>query len=390
MARTENEIDMTPADVASKIVAPARAEKPAVPFGSNVVRLSFRGWLLALAIVATIFFFVPSLWQSIEPFQPGPDFRIPYRLGEDYWMYRRWCREVCPEDKTLLVGDSVIWGHYVSTDQTLSHHLNQQTGAEHFANLGVDGIHPAALAGLMEHYASDIRGKRVILFCNPLWMSSARHDLQEDKEFRFNHPRLVPQFDSRLRCYNESIEGRLGIVAQRSFPFLGWVNHLRIAYFDNEDFFAWTLEHPYENPADPVTLKLPSPDEPPSPPPVAKSWTAQHIETYNPAWVDLNKSFQWESFRRTIALLQSRGNRVFVLVGPFNEHMLKPQGLAAYQRMKAEIGAWLREQDVPHFIPAPLPSEMYADASHPLGNGYALLARQLLENEKFTTFQGEH
>jgi hypothetical protein len=30
-----------------------------------------------------------------------------------------------------------------------------------------------------------------------------------------------------------------------------------------------------------------------------------------------------------------------------------------------------------------LPSDLYRDASHPLGQGYAMLARQLFENQSF-------
>ncbi len=55
----------------------------------------------------------------------------------------------------------------------------------------MDGFHPAALGGLLRYYGRDISGKNVIIQFNPLWMTSAKHDLQIQKEFHFNHPKLV-------------------------------------------------------------------------------------------------------------------------------------------------------------------------------------------------------
>jgi hypothetical protein len=78
---------------------------------------------------------------------------------------------------------------------------------------------------------------------------------------------------------------------------------------------------------------------------------------------------------------------VFVLVGPFNEHMLKEPSLKTYRRIKGEIAAWLEAEKIPHFVPAALPSELYADASHPLGPGYQALARQLLADQSFAAFR---
>jgi len=50
------------------------------------------------------------------------------------------------------------------------------------------------------------------------------------------------------------------------------------------------------------------------------------------------------------------------------------------------VEAWLEEQQIPHFVPAALPSEHYADASHPLAEGYLLLAEQMLDSESFREF----
>lgn len=359
-----------------------------VPFGSNAVRLSARDWLVTAVIVAAVLIVLPAVWKHVEPLDVVPNYRLPYRLGDDYWTYARWCREAAGEGRVLVVGDSVIWGHYVGKDETLTGHLNAQAGGGRFANLGVDGIHPAAMAGLVEYYAGAVAGRRVVLHCNLLWMGSPRHDLRVEKEVAFNHPRLVPQFVPRIPCYREPTAGRLAIVVGRVLPFRGWANHMDIAYWDNQGLPAWTVEHPYACPAAAVTLELPSPDEPPSPPPDARPWTEKDIAPFSPPWVDLATSLQWASLERTVAILQGRGNRVLAVVGPFNEHMLEPRSLAAYKERTREAAAWFKQHGVPCIVPGPLPSAQYADASHPLADGYRLLAERLLADEAFADFVG--
>ncbi len=78
-------------------------------------------------------------------------------------------------------------------------------------------------------------------------------------------------------------------------------------------------------------------------------------------------------------MLSRRNNKVFILLGPFNEHLLTPQSIEKYRKMQTEIAAWLRHNNIPHFIPPALPPEFYTDASHPLSVGYAELARQLID-----------
>ena len=359
-----------------------------VPFGSNDVRLSLHEWAVAAAIAGVVLCLAPRLWERVERFEPSPDARIPYSLGNDYWMYGRWSSMACAEGKVLVIGDSVVWGHYVRSDQTLSHHLGALAGGAQFANLGVDGIHPAALSGLIEQHGGAISDREVILHLNLLWTSSERHDLQTTKEFSFNHPDLVPQFFPRIPCYRRSTSERLDVVIGRRLPFVAWAKHLRIACFGGADLPSWTLEHPYADPLARLTLELPSPDEPPSPAPIAKPWTEQGLARFDAAWVELGTSIQWRFFQRAVEILQRRRNRVFVLVGPFNEHMLTPGSLEVYNLRKVQVEAWLKGREIPHFVPAALPSEQYADASHPLSEGYAMLARQLFENEAFRRFHG--
>lgn len=343
---------------------------------SNAVVLSVREWLGIALVLVPLLLFLPALWANVEEVPDEPDFRMPYEWSSDYWLCSRCARRAADKFDSVLIGDSVVWGQYVRHDQTLSHYLNAEAGAERFANLGLDGAHPAALAGLVEYYADSIKGKLVILQCNLLWMSSPRHDLQEDKPFRFNHAALVPQFSPRIPCYEEEISRKLGIVVERNLPLNQWTTHLQGACYQSRSMPAWSLEHPYDNPLTPLTEGLQLPPDRLRHEPI--SWTDRKIKPQDFAWVDPATSIQWRHFRRAVEILKARGNRVFVLVGPFNEHMMTAKARPGYDRLKQAITAWLNEQDIPCWIPPPLASDQYADASHPLAPGYQELARQLL------------
>jgi len=357
-----------------------RAKAGEVPFSSNAVRLSGRQWAVVGVLVVALCQSIPLIWQRAETFEPGLDYRIPCALSDDYWLYARYCQRAAGEDRILVIGDSVIWGEYVTPHQTLAHHLNEVAGQEQrFVNLGVNGTHPAALAGLIEYYGRAIRGQTVILHYNPLWMSSKRHDLQTEKEFPFNHPKLVPQFAPKIPCYKEPYGNRIGIVVERYLPFRAWTNHLVAAYFDNTDLATWVRENPYSNPFARITFELPEPDTALRHRQVP--WTEQGIVRADFQWVEPSTSIQWLLFRRTVRTLLARNNRLFVLVGPFNEHMIGEGSLGAYNTIKRTIETWLRDQGIPHYVPPQLPSNLYADASHPLGQGYALLAKQILEQD---------
>ena len=60
-----------------------------VPFSSNYVRLPGREWVIVGIIFAAIFCLAPALWERFEKFEPGPDYRLPYELSSDYWLYNR-------------------------------------------------------------------------------------------------------------------------------------------------------------------------------------------------------------------------------------------------------------------------------------------------------------
>ena len=363
------------------------AALPDVPFSSNGIRLSPREAIITAIIIAVLFVLIPKGWCLLEKFEPSADYRVPYGLSTDYWFYERCCRWAADRYETFVIGDSVVWGHYVPPDNTLSWHLNRIVGRNEFANLGVDGIHPVALAGLIKYYGRSISGKNVILCFNPLWMTSRKHDLQTEKEFHFNHPRLVPQFLPKIPCYKDASSKKIGIILERNLTFFSWASHLQQMSYDNLPPSLWSLEHPYDNifhgagietGADlDTTVSKSSTDFPQT------SWQDRGLGRQDFPWVELKTSLQWRFFCEAVETLQKRNNTVFVIVGPFNEHMMKGDSIKAYEEIKKGIGTWLQKNNIPHYLPSPLPDEYYADASHPLSKGYAILAEQLCREEFF-------
>ncbi len=351
--------------------------EPAVAFSSNCVRLSAYEWLFAGIIALALLWFGPAIWEHIEKFEPEEDYRIPYELSNDYWLYERYCRYARQNYDVLVIGDSVIWGHYVPQNQTLSGHLNELSGERRFANLGVDGIHPAALLGLLKYYGQDITNKKVIIHFNPLWISSEKHDLTTEKEYIFNHPRLVPQFNPKVLCYKASYQRKISAVVERYVPMLSWISHLQIANLQNMNISTWTLEHPFANPINLFNLKHTLETDNKQPEHIIRTGTG--VIKQDIAWVELNDSLQWQLFRESIELLRKRGNDVLVIVGPFNEHILSRSSAEAYHKIKSDIELWLKQNFIDYYIPAILPENLYADASHPLNEGYAMLAEQLIE-----------
>ncbi len=346
-----------------------------IPFSSNGVRLNIRQWIFVVTFGFIAIIALPSIWKSIEKFSPGDDYRLPYHLGSDYWFYQRYSELALSKYETVIIGDSVIWGHYVTNNQTLSHYLNELSGENKIANLGIDGMHPAALEGLVRYYGKDIKNKNVILHLNLLWLSSPKHDLQTEKDFRFNHPKLVSQFKTKIPCYTAPFISRLSIALERHFTFPAWISHLNIAYFQNTNMPAWTLENPYKNPLgtiDPNIL-----EEKPRDTFVSENKTSGG----DFQWVQADTSLQWKFFRNTIKLLQERKNKILVLIGPFNENILSGESLDNYLKLKSDIVLWLEQNNISYFSPPALPAELYNDASHPTSQGYETLAKELLERK---------
>jgi hypothetical protein len=371
---------------------------------TNEMRLSPRQWAAVLAIVTLVVVATPRFWRQIERFETSPDYRIPYQLSNDYWLFDwRLQKSVATPaaDKPIVVlGDSVVWGEYVKSDGTLPHFLNQQAaGSRRFVNAGVNGLFPLALEGLVRDYGTSLHDSKVIVVCNLLWLSSPKADMQTKGE-NVNHAQLVPQFFPRVPAYQADVNERLGAVIERNVGFLGWVAHLQDCYFRQQSIPKWTLEedlnqprnypNSYKNPLAQITFTVPSGevDDADRGPGSRRHrpWTASDARKSDFDWVELKTSLQWTAFQRTVQLLRSRGNDVVVVVAPFNEHMMATSSLGGFKAIRAGVMAWLEENRVPLVLPELLPSDLYADASHPLTAGYAELARQIDQAEVFRTW----
>jgi hypothetical protein len=86
---------------------------------------------------------------------------------------------------------------------------------------------------------------------------------------------------------------------------------------------------------------------------------------------------QWRAFTRLADTLRDGGSRLTVIVGPLNEHMLSTDDVPVYRRLAAAAQADLSARGLTTYSPATLPSDLYADLSHPLAEGYAVLAERL-------------
>lgn len=369
-------------------------------FGSADLRLTGRQWLCTLAILVPLLGLLPAVWSRIERFDTGPDYRLPYDLSRDYWLYERRIRRESAATNILMVGDSVVWGEYVAPDGTWSGALTRGIGATNgirFVNAGVNGLFPLAMEGLFAQHTPLSRGRKVILDCNLLWMTSPERDLSSTKQEQFNHARLVPQFSPRIPAYKADAAERLGIAIHNRVPFLAWVDHLQDAYFGQKSIPGWTLaEDGGDPPKRPNVLKNPLaqlrmevPVAPPIDPDRGTNSPRHHAWSNKPRgnnrfeWVALDASLQWAAFQRTVDSLRARGIDVFVVVGPFNEHLMAEDNVAPCRAMRDGIDAWLTRQQVPHLVAPTLPSELYADASHPLTAGYELLAQEMAADAGF-------
>jgi hypothetical protein len=369
-----------------------------VPFGANEMRLNARQWLATAGLVLAVTLLTPRLWPHIERLALTADYRLPYELSNDYWLYDRRLRQASEPRTIPVLGDSVVWGEYVRPDGTLSHFLNRATGEPgRFVNAGVNGCFPLALEGLIRYYGQALRHQKVILQYNPLWMTSPKADLSTDKEEAFNHPSLVPQVSPRIPCYKASAEERLSVIMGRQSDSMAWVAHLQNACFGQQSIPKWTLAedgsdpprrpNAYKNPLSQITFRLPSApaDDPQRGPqsPRHKPWSENARGTTEFDWVRLDASLQWQGFQRLVELLRQRGNDVLVVLGPFNEHLLAESNRPTCRELTRGIALWMQENRVPYVQPEILPSALYADASHPLTEGYELLANRIAEHPGF-------
>ena len=374
-----------------------RAQKEGTRCTQGLV-LSGRQWILVIMSLCLTMWVIPIGWQGLETFDPEESYRIPYAASRDYWLYERYVNQPHDEPTVYFVGDSVVWGEYVSKEGTWTHWLNDHSqGEPRFVNLALNGLYPLALEGLLEHYAKELHHAQVLLHCNLLWMSSPQADLSDPKEQVFNHPMLVPQWEPQLPSYHATMETRLSRLVGNHWSWLAWIRHLQIHYWDQKDPYQWTLmddgRYPptYPNhrsfPWQAIDWQL---EQEPSPDPDRglesprhKPWSELGEGTQRYDWVPLSQSLQWAAFQRICQRMAHRDNALMVIIGPFNQHMLHPDHRPTFKAYEQEIIQWFRDQGIAHLAPPTLPSHQYGDASHPLQPGYRMLAQQLWEAPDF-------
>jgi hypothetical protein len=337
------------------------------------LRLSLREWLVAAFLITAFLAAAPSI-----PFRPRsplvePDYRIPYSLSTRYAVYRRFTTLAAAQFPTLIVGDSVVWGQCATRDQTLSHHLNELTKQPRFANAGLDGMHPVALVELIEHHAPGIERKNVILHFDPLWLFSDGSDPKSSSRVLNARPGLMPRLAAGAGGVMKDAVASAGSCALQA-PFLhGWSEHLADTRID---FLAWSLDHPYEGPLHAISSTLPPSED--SRRLRLAPWTATPGLGVGGSWGDPDTHPQWKALERLISLLELRGNRVLVLVGPMNEYMMAPDTRRSYQSLKAVLEFKLTKRGVAHYLAPLLQSEHFGDLCHPVARGYEELAKELL------------
>ncbi|OHB57725.1 MAG: hypothetical protein A2Y12_14125 [Planctomycetes bacterium GWF2_42_9] len=350
---------------------------------SHCMKLSWRGWLVSGVMLAGIMFVVPQMWSFGISREIVQSLRIPYELSTDYWYYQCFVKKNCQEFPNVIVGDSFIWGEYVDSNNTLSACLNKVSGKKDFANLGVNGLHPMAAYGLIKYHGSDISGKKIILFFNPLWIQSPEIDLQGRDEIGLQHTKLIPQFDSQFKCYQAKTDERLSSIAERYCSWIGFANYINTVYLDGLGVKKWSMENPgiiskkMSYSLAQLTAGSNSIHTP------AESWQQRGLEPSDYSWVNLTKSNHWKYWKKTINVLKKRNNKVFVLVGSFNPYLMTPESAGKYQLLISEIQNELDGMNVPYFFVPDLPSEYYTDASHVDGRGYKIIAEQMTKNDKF-------
>lgn len=307
---------------------------------------------------------------------PGPETRLAKRFSDDYLLFEKLLGSGSA-NQTVMLGDSVLWGIYADDASTLPAKLN--AGSRPVVNLGVDGLHPVAMYTLIVKHGATLRNRRVLLLSNPLWLSGPRHNLGDPQDAAVNHPGLLPPFDLRIRAGGSGWKARIGRWIANSWEFVGLRTHIRRKAYGDSTLSEWTLKHPAENPLSPLLAPL-QPWEEPGQRRDLRTWTRRRISLQDWDWQAPARSLQWEYFEKTLSLLQAQGNRVAVLVSPLNVHMMTETTKAKYRELQPQIEARLKARGLPYLLLKDLPSEAYADASHPLPAGYATLAAEILAN----------
>ena len=322
---------------------------------------------------------IPYLFPLIDNASFTGNYRIPYSMGEDYCLYYRYSKHVEEGNTIPIIGDSVIWGHYTGRDNTISAYLNKMNKKTTFSNMGLDGIHPAAMNGLISHYSSKFSNRKIIAGVNLLWMSSQRHDLSGPANNEINHKILLPQLYTEIPSYKPSFEEKLSSLITRSVPLYSWIDHIRLTKFAGKSLYIWSIENPHTSISEYFTKKE---DEFKAP----EGLNPDKMQEQNIEWISAGNSLQWKFIVETLISLKEDGNEVAALITPFNTGMMTEESRKKYFAILAEMEWILRENGITPIIPLILEKKYFADSSHPTAEGYKLIAEDIMKNREFLEF----
>lgn len=338
------------------------------------LNLGVRDWLVVALLTTALLAVLPNVPFRGRAPKVERDYRIPYALSSRYELYRRTTALFVLQYPTLLIGDSVVWGQCSLRDQTLSHHLNELVKQPRFANAGLDGMHPIVLAELLEHHAPAVQRKDVVVHFDPLWlMSDATPHPKSVEEAKQNRPGLVPRLAGD---FTGGLKERLEAAASRAFrgsPLAAWAERIADTRMD---FLAWSLDHPYESPLRAISAALPPSED--SSTMRRTAWSGQAASKLDVAWGDLATHAQWLAFERVLEILELRANRILVLIGPMNEHMMSEKMRAGYHEFRAAVERRLAARGTAFYTPPLLATDHFSDICHPTAAGYEELARAML------------
>ena len=368
-----------------------------------------RVWLWIIVVVVLANILLPILWNNFEKRPSIENSRQPYHLSKDYWHYEKMLEDSISQSSKIpvtIIGDSVVWGEYVDRDSTLTAYLNERSNVQNtykFLNAGINGLYPVVLKELIENYYPHNKRLPVILHYNFLWISNPEADLQDPKERTLNHSNLLPQFFHDIPPYKAPFEKRLKITVSLHIPSNRLAKHIQISYVDNKSIPNWTMDMgPTWPPNYPNSSKnisgqfdfqnLSEHENDPSRGKHSsrhKSWNRKGMQVQQDRWIDPTSSIQWPALLKLTKLLQEKNLSVFVIIGPLNKHMMDERSQNKCSHYEGLARIWLKEQGISHVVLPTLPSELYADSSHPLSGGYNKMAEILLLSDEFSKWLNE-
>lgn len=339
---------------------------------SIAIPISPRGWIGVIVVTVVFLSCLPRFIRRYEQFEPTPHWRMPTRYAEDLDLTARRLAIARNRGEVIWLGDSVIWGEYARPSETLPASMEKHFPSIRFANLGLEGLHPLALHGLVELFPP-WHDRAVIVHFNPIWMTSPRRDLRVSDVGTINHVALLPQFRRTIPADARSWEERMATWLGREMSLWRWTSHMRMAYFEGRDPVRWMTEHPTQWPAFAEGSASLIPDDVPSSR-LRRRVVSANALTYE--WVAPGESLQFAAFVELLESLARHQVRCYCVVGRLDPARRTSDCLAREAELRDRLREVLERLRIPFHVVSNTAVEM-ADASHPTPAGYQAIAEEL-------------